>query len=470
MYSTNFDYFVSRGTILNEMARPAKGLGIKSPTLVGVYGRLRTEIKSRDPTLLPTPIQLKAFLYLYKLSDEVGAFDEVQQELYMSSKTGRMLIVPLIVTLINQSLDNGTFDEQKQQKVAELAQDPEKLDNFLVVKDTNKGNRSLGGDKAFERVTEVPKKEYVKTAVGIAPLLAELNRLQGIRKHQKRPPQGVSAQPQQESEPSNPNLQIAKDILDILGAVSSARSKLRANEDLYDVEPKSVWAAKTPQNDLNSIIKRIPDKVFDATIETLSNLIEAKIDAGTGQSAEGFLKLVDRLKQSPSTPPALVALFDYIVDRLADEESKTIEELEQDFSIEGYDPDILEKVLDTPEDKETFKNWVQTKRKWREELDNIAIRRYEDNISNLASLLKGASGGQPPEDKENAMEVLRKRHQNLLLKKGPPPPKPPVKESVESYMEEQIQRDSKFGPPNLKLLDKGYKRFKNYNHWITANE
>jgi len=467
MYSTNFDYFVSRGTILNEMARPASGLGIKDPVLVGAYGNLRKAIRANDPTQNMSSVDVKAFRFLYRIIDDLGGFDEAQQEIYDASKTGRMFIVPTIAQLINLSVENGTVDVNK---VAAFAQDPDKLENFLNYSEMNKGNRAIGGDKAFERVTNVPKKEYVETAVDIAPLLAELNRLQGIRKHVKKPQQGVSGQPQQEPEPSNPNLQIAKDILDILGAVSSARSKLRANEDLYDVEPKSVWAAKTPQNDLNSIIKRIPDKVFDATIETLSNLIETKIDAGTGQSAEGFLKLVDRLKQSPSTPTALVALFDYIVDRLADEESKTIEELEQDFSIEGYDPDILEKVLDTPEDKETFKNWVQTKKKWREELDNIAIRRYEDKMSNLASLLKGASGGQPPEDKENAMEVLRKRHQNLLLKQGPPPPKPPVKESVESYMEEQVQKDSKFGPPNLKLLDKGYKRFKNYNHWMSVNE
>jgi hypothetical protein len=46
----------------------------------------------------------------------------------------------------------------------------------------------------------------------------------------------------------------------------------------------------------------------------------------------------------------------------------------------------------------------------------------------------------------------------------------PVQESVLSYMEEQTQRDSKFGKQRGQFVDRGFKKFKNYNHWFNANE
>lgn len=465
MNFSNFDYFVKRGTVLNEMARPVKGLGLKSPILIGVYAKLRTEIRQRNPTLNPNSILLKSMLYLYKLADETEAFDDVQDEIYTSSRKDANTIPPLIVTLINQSLEKGTLDEQK---VAELAQNPDNLDDFLAYLETNQGNRAAGAVKRFEKVTGGSKQEHVDTAVEIAPLLAKLNRLQGTRKAFKKTP--GDSQPTIE-EPPNPNLQIASDIVNILGAISTAKSKLRSNEDLYDTQPKSIWSTKSPQHSqsgLNDILTRVSDKIFNASIETLSNLIEAKIDSGAGQSTEGFLKLVDRIKQSPNTPPALSELFDYIVDRLSDEESKTIEEDEPEIEIEGYDKDLVNKVL-TPEEQQVFQQWVKAKRAWRDSLDEDTIRRYEDAYSNLATRQdktpsSSAVKADSPEDE------LRKKWEKVALKRGRPLPKLPVKESVEMYMEEQVQKDSKFGPPKQNLLEKGYKRFKNYNHWMAAND
>jgi hypothetical protein len=46
----------------------------------------------------------------------------------------------------------------------------------------------------------------------------------------------------------------------------------------------------------------------------------------------------------------------------------------------------------------------------------------------------------------------------------------PIQESVLSYMEEQVQKDNKFGNPVGNYVSKGYKRFKNYNHWLVVNE
>jgi len=45
-----------------------------------------------------------------------------------------------------------------------------------------------------------------------------------------------------------------------------------------------------------------------------------------------------------------------------------------------------------------------------------------------------------------------------------------MSESVLSYMEEQVFRDNKFGSQKGQFVDRGFKKFKNYNHWFNANE
>jgi len=46
----------------------------------------------------------------------------------------------------------------------------------------------------------------------------------------------------------------------------------------------------------------------------------------------------------------------------------------------------------------------------------------------------------------------------------------PVQESVSFYMEEQVQRDNKFGKSPTQFKDKGFKKFQNYNQWLIFND
>jgi hypothetical protein len=46
----------------------------------------------------------------------------------------------------------------------------------------------------------------------------------------------------------------------------------------------------------------------------------------------------------------------------------------------------------------------------------------------------------------------------------------PVQESVLSYMEEQTQRDNKFGSQRGQFVDRGYKKVINYGQWLMLND
>jgi hypothetical protein len=46
----------------------------------------------------------------------------------------------------------------------------------------------------------------------------------------------------------------------------------------------------------------------------------------------------------------------------------------------------------------------------------------------------------------------------------------PVQESVLSYMTEQVNRDNKFSKQKGQFVDRGFKKVKNYNHWMIVNE
>ena len=353
----------------------------------------------------------------------------------------------------------------------------------------------------------------------------------------------------------SPNIKTATDISTVLSEMSAFREKLRSSGDLYDKEETSMWASRDPSNKLKQTMKNISDNVFDAYIGNLMSTIDQKIDSGTGQSMTGFLKLVDSIKKQPASPKPVIELFDMIVQKIQSNSVEDIYQTQEDENqFDGYDEDVINKVLETPDQKYMFAEWLRAHKKEREALDAELTRKYEDKISNLASQLKGeeirtSSGSESTQqflinakekeisDKEAQgvdttkdkieLSKMQKRLQYIIDAGNSKEPKAqknpwgrkisdleqkidyaqeelqteqdptrirelrqsigrmsaelemsykkssewrPVQESVASYMEEQVQKDIKFGGQKGQFVDRGFKKIANYGQWMMLND
>ena len=161
---------------------------------------------------------------------------------------------------------------------------------------------------------------------------------------------------------------------------------------------------------------------------------------------------------------------------------------EQDFA--GYDTAVVNKVLDTPEKLDVFKDWLEIYTLWRDEKDRKLTEKYLEKQSNVQAAIQAAETGEKSDDMKSGIDAFwakrnkeepktrefKMKDQTNKNSSGDVVQNAKDKiesygESVMSYMEEQVSRDSKFtGAINGKFVDKGYKRFKNYNHWLTENE
>jgi DNA-binding XRE family transcriptional regulator len=389
------------------------------------------------------------------------------QQAYDSTNKGRTALGNFVIPLIKQLAAKGFNFEPLLQDMS----NDQKVEDFLRLKKViSNSNRAVGRDKEYKEITGVDHDEHLEMNKSIGSLITQMNRIMGARKT-SRNRLGVASKfnVDTEKETVDPNVQTAIDISNVLGQISTLRSKMRDSGELDDNSEQSLFAAKDPSNNLKQTLKGVSDKAFEASVGLLINLIEQKIDAGSGQTMEGFVKLVNNIKQHPSTPPALGKLFDYILSQL---QSSKVEDLYQSVEdvnkFEGYDEDVVKQVLQTPEQQQMFSDWLATHKRWREELDRRLNERYEDKLSAAMAQLKGTYVS-PEEEKAKMAEFWAKRNKaepKTQEFKIPERDTPPVKqESVLSYMEEQAAKDSKFGKPLGEFVDRGFKRVDKYSYW-----
>jgi len=65
----NFDYFVKRGTVLTEMARPSTKLG-RDPRIQEAVPILRKHLRLNHGYAQPSSAELASYRYLFNLLDE----------------------------------------------------------------------------------------------------------------------------------------------------------------------------------------------------------------------------------------------------------------------------------------------------------------------------------------------------------------------------------------------------------------
>lgn len=488
MESLSFDYFVERGTILTEMARPPSTFS--DSEVNSAYGQLRRYFSNKYGVKAPDSINVYVFHYIYDVLYDLLP-EDVIDEVVGPKLTHNGGDIKLVVTeLVKIALNTGAITTTQ---LAQALKDYDSFDKLVPVIKANAGNRARGRNRSIQDVTGATYDEFLKLTTQTEDLRKKMNAIMRGRAV-SRTTLGDKSRYNQiatvgESDNVSPNVQNAMNLSDILGKISKIRSQMRDNGELDDENPPSLWASKSPQFQLKQNIKALSDKEFDETIGGLIDLIEQKIESGVGQTTPGFVKLINNLKSLPNYSKAVISILSHAVDELhtyTPNESTT-----EESPLAGYDDDVVSKVLDTPEKLDLFKDWLEVYNKWREEKDRILTGKYLDAQEKLKHMINNTEpnngdiskdvfdafwnkeGKGRVEPKSNPFNMGRRNHTNSSgdVVQAAKDKLESYGESVMTYMEEQIQRDSKFThSTNGKFVDRGFKKFKNYNHWLTENE
>ena len=105
----NFDYFVKRGTVLTEMARPVSTF--KSPELNAAYGKLRDVCGKESGERRSSSIDNIVLPYLFQ-----KALDYVtpeQEALWKSAKRSAPKRTAYAKTILNELINSGKLDAQQ---------------------------------------------------------------------------------------------------------------------------------------------------------------------------------------------------------------------------------------------------------------------------------------------------------------------------------------------------------------------
>lgn len=204
----------------------------------------------------------------------------------------------------------------------------------------------------------------------------------------------------------------------------------------------------------------------------IDNFIETRITGGQGLTHETMLKVASNLGKKS---PVLKQLGEYLANVASESEEYDSYE-SRDYP--GYDERALDKILNTDEKRDAFANWysidkVEKEKRNTQDLnkalnqfqsyargreDGSSVKTVEDQIADLYALAGQA---------DNQKEIQRIKKKIETLQNQPQSPDE-EEEGVMGYMTEQVAREALYHPKG-EFVDRGFKKFKNYDHWLSHN-
>lgn len=401
----NFDYFVERGTILNEMARPVAIFG-NFPQVKDSYVRLYNNIKNSGDVNPSQTSQIRNRLYNYT-ERFLNQLPEEVMDYYKSIATNSNTRFANWAKIMDDLLNKGQIDpsqlitfwdsifdsgegessEGQTQETSEDSDEDSQMLSYITSDDTdevdrlasnlrigvNRRMKELTGDKTYP----MSYLQYTKLYSYLEPRLRQA--LNGSRQLRK------SKNPEASSEPSEGDLQNPYE--DVQGWIEDAAETLKEGilsyKELYDsgeIELDEIvdesgrvdklaqilvlWKRENFEKSLNDIVtsfanlknKPSPDKFM----EKMTNLSDQMADAGNKSASALFMALGREFKELYET-------------EAPEEYSETDEQ-----PYIGFDTRILKKVFGLGEGLELFKAWYE----FRKSLQDFNMERLDFRRSN----------------------------------------------------------------------------------------
>jgi hypothetical protein len=493
MSKYGFDYFLQRTELISEMARSVSTFSGVSPALNNVYDKLMKYLAQKGVNQNGTRQLIACKWIISEINDATEQYTDEDGEPMDSS------------AIIRQLTGSGSPVAARDAavKVAsqnkELANDPKFTESLLDFGrfDTFQsyalaGNRRQGKENELQDVTGKGISDYEKSTSNVRDLVLTMNKLMGIRKRRKQEASGQEVV-QTQSADYNPNIDFAHGILDAIETLQDTR-----NEYLKEIQSGEMYLDELP----SKIQPLISSKASQADLDYLKSMYTKMISDKTGTTPDEFNAFIQKLQGMKGMTPERSAVFSLLQQEISELNSHELLDVPSSESgYDGYDPEVVNKVLDTPEKKEAFNDWYSTHTQWRkaknQKLEELYTRKMielsiqsnpklagtRDNkeifinpvIQQLMGTLQQWERRLEGEQNETNRAGIEKKIQAIQkhiaqIRQGQPSdPQEEQEENVMSYMTEQILRDVRTNQKGA-MVDRGFKKPINYDHWMEINK
>lgn len=512
MRNYGFDYLVEKVHLLTEMPRPTTIFNPISVDFNSLYEKLINDEINRGNNSIGTR-QLIVWRFIMSTLND---FLVKRGKGYTKTEEGDGK-VPLTSKELSKKFGGGTSHGQTKvavltmvkahkdvvndPKVREFLNDPENMEKFKEYAGFGKTSDDIEDetreDKLGKKSISSRRKGKIKslkdtTGMGIVETeelnaklhdkIIQMNRVMAGRKG-KATRKGETYSPKTDNDNWEIDNQAIADAMEIVYFIDSA-----INEDKVTGGNFS----KTALDDL----------------QYLRNMYQATIDGGQGATIDEFIAFVNKLKRMKGMTEDRIEALDAVLYEIEDLESYSRKEptlsdiynAKTEIKIEGYDNDVINKYLDTPELKRSFKTLMDSRKRWRAvknaELQKRVEKKMEDvgykkflakrpdmegqdetfvnpAIIQLIDQLKKLQKKLDTTEDESEIAKLEKKFENIQKKISQIRKGLNSEEGEESgvmgYLSEQISKDRHI---NLigEFKERGYKKFKNYHHWLSTNQ
>lgn len=497
MRSFDFNYFVKRGEILNEMARPVSLFNFVSPDFNQIYANL---LKSQQ-TQGVSEVATRQIIVWRFLIDAINDFGEIYH-----NEEGELATSLEICKEITGASNHGALSQAvvtvlkdnikipKSPKFGQYISDPENIERFKnyagfgVSKSSS--SRRKGRENELTDITGQGISEFEQTTSNARDLVLTMNKVMGNRKKKKIIDSGVGSSAGV-SDDYNPNIDYAHSIVDAIETIIDSK-----NEYIQEVRSGQIEIEELPR-DVQVLVN---SKSADADLNYIKGMYETMISDNTGTTPEEFDIFLSKLKGMRGMTPDRSSIFDLLsteISNLDDHELIDIPDSERKYK--GYDTDVVDKILDTPEKKEAFDDWFRKNTSWRkakndkleqqliskmislqiklnpklqgidndEMFMNPAIQQYMVSIQGYQKMLDTVTD---PEKEQKIIKKIEEIQAKISQIRGNTKNPLPEEQEEDFVMESFIDSlNSTFYKPNGKFVDRGFKKHSNYGQWLMNN-
>ncbi len=507
MAKYGFDYFLKRGNVINEMARPFSVFTSIDPELAPLQNAYINLMSKVAPFVGKDSAKRQFFVYDYLLSSLMDIIEpdlDMDVGAYASEITGMSrgfnTMKAAFLKKAQEHKDIVTSPEFLEKVV-----DDANIDQHKNLVATRGGNRKKGYNREVVDTLGVSADDFRTVSQQAEPIVTALNRIMGSRKSnltKKGQPEVAAAAPQQGG---SPDLDFAYSVVDAIDSLLESRidylAELKRDPSILD--------------EIDDNTKVLLSDAARELIETVKGMYTEMINSGTGVSPEEFTQQIQNMSQAMTDAgkSKKAMLYDMIANEVEEltNFSADMRGLQDSIGTNekrypGYDTDVLAKIVDTPEKQELFDKWFDMHTQWRknknEKLEQLWIRKlmqlnffdrkgieddgrnYMDaDVQALLSQQRRYFEMLQKEENPDRQAALQKKVMDITkqikMKRGEYVPEAPKDEApqpeeqeesgVMGYMTEQVSKDRHLGKPTGKFVDRGFKKFVNYNHWLEVN-
>jgi hypothetical protein len=360
-------------------------------------------------------------------------------------------------------------DVKKRQDIISSQEFKDKLTIDLFrhyrLSDRHRSSTAMQAEELFLKAANISRSDYATLRNEVEPLIKELKNLNKIQRHaikKRKDPNALSPTLKKYEEtgelPEDIDIDDEKydvnEYLETVLAIWGVDVRKNINSEFNPSKPPYINSISAPSVNLpRKAVNSITPKSFNLIKDLFDMFLNKYNEKGIAFTSDDFqTKVVDKIK-ALNTAPNETEVLQSIHDGLVGIDFGNLGDDDNQYEINGIEKRVVRAVFDKPENKDMFQKVKDVIKMQLQVLELNAANRLERV---MAKMDKAMINDKPPVQQP--------------VQQQQPTEEQPVQESYDAtfhYMENQMQRDSKFKGDNSKYNDRGFKKPINYWHWMT---